>query len=999
MIKLNYNRPLKTVFIPFLFGILLITGCKQQDLPAYYVHGVAEPIISLNGKWKINTTPSNSFWKDTVTNKEWKEILVPGECMMQGIPIKHDESFAYKKRIYIPSDYKGKTIIIKFDGVYSYAKVWVNGHYIRDHSGGFTSWECDITPYVQVGDTATLHMEVVDKRDEISYASGYAKHEIGGILRDVKLMALPHNYPDQVVITTDLDPQYRDATLRIRGITHATTDENIIIKLALFNNQNKEIELKIPSQIISNGQFDIENHIVSPLKWDAEHPNLYKLKLSVVENESVIWSKSYNVGFREIEVLGNRFLVNGKQIKLRGANRHDVHPMLGRVSTPEYDKKDVLLAKEANMNFIRASHYPPTEYFLQLCDEYGIYVEDETPVCFVDSWRRENYKPHVTQDDPAYTERYFSQLKEMVTNHRNYPSIIFWSIGNENKFGNNFQASYDWVKKTDNTRPIIFSYPEHVPKGISSYDLISEHYPDTNGNENYEQFVIRGFGQADKPVIFDEWAHVPCYTKDVKSDPNIREFWGISLDTMWQKTYDADGGLGGAIWGMIDETFMLPKNLPGYGDWWGTVKGDPDIEPYSGPTVGFGEWGIVDTWRRKKPEFWNTKKAYSPVRILKKEYKNIKQGSSLDVPIYNRYDHTNLNELSIQYTINGKLKTLKSPNIPAHTKGKIQIPIDFQGHKFSIIINFKDSKNHLVDTYCLNIENEKKIETPISKGTRIDIKESKDYYTIVCENNVEFKLDKNTGLFTKAYVKDNKMNFSGPYLNLLTRGKEVKFSIYEVNNYSKNWNLKSMSVTKKDTHIEIINSGSYDSLQNVKLVTRVFPDASILTEYQIQKMPEEFIRELGISYAIDNVVDSLSWKRDAYWGVYPANHMSAIEGKTTLYSNIQNKYREAPQKDWQYDTKSFYYHGVDKEQVGALTHIARSSKENIRTFKLYLGHLGSLVVGGNADKSCRIEKINGNINLHINNELDYPGLSWGNYQKNILLKGAYKNKVELRLSF
>jgi beta-galactosidase len=320
------------------------------------------------------------------------------------------------------------------------------------------------------------------------------------------------------------------------------------------------------------------------------------------------------IGFREISVKGNNLLVNGRPVKLRGANRHDIHPLLGRVSTPEYALKDVLLAKEANMNFIRTSHYPPAEHFLDLCDEYGLYVEDETAVCFVGTHRSEEYVPHNTESDNRFSAQYLSQVQEMVMNHRDHPSVIIWSIGNENNYGSNFQASYDWIKENDKTRPVIFSYPGLAPDSVKTYDLLSMHYPEQTGDKEQYGISTSGFGFRNMPVLFDEWIHVSCYNNTtLKEDPNVRDFWGIGLDSAWTRTFEADGGLGGAIWGYIDEVFMLPVDLPGFNEWWGMYDNVNIGSEFSGTAVGYGEWGVIDVWRRRKPEFWNVKKAYSPV--------------------------------------------------------------------------------------------------------------------------------------------------------------------------------------------------------------------------------------------------------------------------------------------------------------------------------------------------------------------------------------------------
>lgn len=168
--------------------------------------------------------------------------------------------------------------------------------------------------------------------------------------------------------------------------------------------------------------------------WDAEHPHLYKLQVSV-EADGESYSFEREIGFRKIEIKGDRMLVNGKQVKLRGACRHDIHPTLGRVSTAETDSLDALLFKRANMNFVRTSHYPPTERFLKYCDRTGIYVECETAVCFVDTHRQKNYAPARSQDDPLFTDNYLNQLEEMVNTARSHTSVLFWSIGNESVYG------------------------------------------------------------------------------------------------------------------------------------------------------------------------------------------------------------------------------------------------------------------------------------------------------------------------------------------------------------------------------------------------------------------------------------------------------------------------------------------------------------------------------------------------------------------------------------
>jgi len=688
-------------FLPVVAIALLISmiSCSHsQDSQSLRVHGVVDPVTSLNGDWKFSMEPPEAFWENEAGFTQWSDIQVPGECQMQGFAIRHDQPFAYKREFSIPADYAGKRVFLVFHGVYSYARVWVNGEFIREHYGGFTQWVCDITEQVVPGEKSMLTVEVIDRIDDISYASGYAKHQIGGILRDVELMALPELNFNEFYFETELDGAYQDAELKI--FYKLSNSSEASIRVELFDAKQRSIAKSRRKNVSQVGQISMT--LENPLKWDAEHPNLYTLVTSLSDGDGTVLSRTDKVGFREVQVEGNRLLVNGRPVKLRGADRHDIHPVLGRLTTPELDRQDVLLAKEANMNFIRTSHYPPSENFLRYCDEYGLYVEDESAVCFVHTHRAENYQETGTsQDDPGFTYRYLSQLKEMVDKHRNHPSVIIWSIGNENHYGSNCNKSNQWIKDTDLTGPVIYSYPGQVPDSRRIYDILSIHYPSWRGDIEQYGLNIMGFDYASMPVLFDEWAHVACYNKPtLLADPNVRNFWGQSLDSMWTYLFEAEGGLGGAIWCMIDETFMLPDTLDGFREWWAWKEGVLDFE---GPCVGYGEWGIIDTWRRKKPEFWGTKKAYSPARILVKEIRAPEPGKELRLPVHNRFDHSNFNELKITWSYEGHSDNIKEMDLEPHAKGELVIPaMDWQNGS-SVNIAFYLENDMLVDEYNIRL--------------------------------------------------------------------------------------------------------------------------------------------------------------------------------------------------------------------------------------------------------------------------------------------------------
>jgi hypothetical protein len=977
------------------FLLTIQWSCKPERVSDLFVRSVSKPVINLNGTWKINTSPKEKFWLTNSQDGSWKDIQVPGEVMMQGFSIKNDIPFAYKKVIDIPSDYVDKTIFLQFNGVYSYARVWIDGEFIRDHHGGFTTWTCDITNYVKPGNKAEITVEVTDRADDISYASGYAKHQIGGILRDVNLLALPNNYPKDIVIETNLDENYQHSNLLVSGNLEQI-GFNQIIKIALFDNLGNEITLKTNSiRLDGTSDFKFNNLVQDPKKWDAEHPNLYELQISYFENDNLQWSTKRKIGFREIQVMGNNLLVNGKKVKLRGACRHDNHPTLGRVATPDYELRDVLLAKEANMNYIRTSHYPPSDNFLKLCDEYGLYVEDETAVCFVIDYRIKGYKEASnSQSDPEYTDRYISQVEEMVKAHRNHPSVLIWSIGNESIYGSNFAKSYDWIKNNDQTRPVMFSYPGTAPDSIAPYQILSMHYPPISGDLNQHGKSTKGFGYPEMPVIFDEWAHVACYNNEtITEDPNIRDFWGQSLDMMWSKTYDAPGGLGGAIWGMTDETFMLPKNLDGFRNWWGIE--DHTVERYKGTTVGYGEWGIVDVWRRKKPEFWNTKKAYSPIKILTTTLKDYKAGNNIKIPIFNRYDHTNLNEITVSYAYNDTTGTLSPLNLEPHSKGLLVLPISDWKKDKAISITFHDKKGNLIDSYRINQKQEKYLKKS-QPDKKIEIIKTDDSIEFLTSQGSLF-FDTNTGKITHMKRNGEELSISGPNLVYKTKGKSISYSSNEVNNYKADWKLNNIAYGNEKNEAKITIDGTYKSIR-ATFDIRIDSNGKMETTYHYENLPKELVREIGVSYTLEDDFEGISWERDGYWSDYPDNHLSALNGKTGLYPKTLKTYRVKPEKTWNEDSKSFYYDGTDQEYSLSLTNTAKATKENIHRYSMLKNDIESVTVLGNGELSCRLAKENKSLEIYILNQLDYIDLSWGNFQRNIMLDGSYNGTVNIQLA-
>ena len=991
-------KQIKTIL--FAFGCsFLLSGTKAfaqverlPDEASYPVlqelAGVETPAVLLSGTWQFRYSPDS----------KWDKIQVPGEPAMQGYAIEHDKPFTYRKSFTVPADYAGKHTILRFDGVYSYARLFVNDTFVREHHGGFTRWDTDVTPFVRPGKKNEIRLEVTDRLDDISYASGYAHHPIGGILRDVTLFALPETCLYDFYAETHLDAAYEDAVLKIGYSSPVVGGAEVAYTLA--DPSGRRYPLAQSRFPLKEGGNMNELPVKNPLKWDAEHPNLYTLTVTLSKDGKEIGRFDRRIGFRDVKIEKDRMLVNGMPVKLRGACRHDIHPTLGRTTTAELDSLDVILFKRSNMNFVRTSHYPPTERFLEYCDRYGIYVESETAVCFVDTYRQKNYAPGKTQDSAEFTPRYLSQCREMVKSFRSHPSILFWSIGNESVYGTNFQQCWDWVKATDKTRPVIFSYPGSVGEKEPVYDILSMHYQDVNGNLNQWNRSTHGFQGEGIPALFDEWAHPACYTyATLQEDPNIREFWGHSIERMWSGLFDAPGGLGGAIWGYVDETFMLPEPKVGTA-FWKEFARTAKPEDYQGKCVGYGEWGIVDVWRREKPEFWATKKAYSPVRLMTTEVASFLSGQRLLLPLYNCFDHTDLDEIKIRYTYKGVEKELPAPSIAPHQKGLLVIPAEAWEEGELLSICFYTATGELLDAEQVSLGSDYHVRLADSEASPVNgvllVEETAGMMTIKGDG-FEIPFSKETGLICNATSKGQVIIEKGPFLHLdinlnhLT-GAEVRKSARKFLTSDSDWKKQSLTYTRKEGAVEVALSGFYQDVQTDILI-RISPAGEMNVSYVVAGQPNGYLRETGLSFYLPERLDYLQWERKGMWSCYPEGAFAGNTGETSLYNPKQVRYGENPAQPWLADTHNYYYWadaGTNCDRP--LTQMAKGMKENIYRYTLSAtgGGAGLTVSSSDASLACRTSKRgDGQLMLYINNRWDYPEIAWGNYCKTLEVVPCY----------
>ncbi|RKY00942.1 beta-galactosidase, partial [Candidatus Poribacteria bacterium] len=368
---------------------------------------------SLNGRWKFKYSPNpNSrpvdFHRPDYDDSSWDEIDVPSNWEMKGYgrpiytnvqyPFKpdppkvpHDDNpvGSYRRKFEIPESWWGRQVFIHFDGVCSAFYLWVNGRMVGYSQGSMTPAEFNITRYLKKGENV-LAVEVYRWCDG-TYLEDQDFWFLSGIYRDVYLFCSPNVHMRDFFVRCDFDEGYRDATLLVTVKVHNYSPVEAgphAVKLTLIDADGRPVELRS----VSGGEIDhipaygekiveISAVVEKPEKWSAERPYLYTVVLSLSDGSGrVIEAESCRFGFRKVEVKGCKLFINGVPVLIRGVNRHEIHPDLGRAITEEVMLQDILLMKRFNINAVRTSHYPNHPRWYELCDEYGIYLIDEANV-------------------------------------------------------------------------------------------------------------------------------------------------------------------------------------------------------------------------------------------------------------------------------------------------------------------------------------------------------------------------------------------------------------------------------------------------------------------------------------------------------------------------------------------------------------------------------------------------------------------------------------------
>lgn len=691
---------------------------------------------SLNGKWKfywqrgLKNQPEN-FQLTSFDDSHWDEINVPSVWQTQGysvpyyyastfpkafsrskgkIPsIDHDmqEIGFYRKSFTLNENFNGREIFLHFGAAKSALEVYVNGEFVGYSQGSMTPHEFNVTKVLKPGEnviTAKLY-----RYSDGSYLEDQDMWWLCGIYREVYLFAEPKLCLRDFYFKTDFDDSYTDSnvTLNMYINNYNNIRGKMIASAKLIDSNNGEILLGTKETELSGGNEAVtfKETVKAPEKWSAETPNLYTLVMTIELDGKIICVKTYKVGFKKVEIKGEKIYYNGMPLMIKGVNRHDFDCDNGWAVPREIYTRDLDIMKQNNINSIRTSHYPDDPYFYDMCNKYGFYVMDE---CEVETHgvRRKG----VPGSNPVWTGAVVDRMQRMVLRDRNNPCVFMWSLGNEAGDGSNFMEMKKAALALDNSRQFHYEGDFDLTKS----DVISRMYPTKDimeklGNKQpitislYDNIAnqlaadskpIKAEMYEGKPVVLCEYAH-----SMENSLGNFQEY----IDDF--EKYD--NMCGGFIWDFVDQALHVKDENGNDNYLYGTdFQGQephklidiPNTTAMTGSNVYFCANGIIGADRKPHPQIVEVKHGYQNIGITAVD------ASNGEFKLKNKFLFTNLSDFNCKWVIKAEGEEVLSGEL-----GKIEcapleecdIKIDFDSSKLPkdkeviLTVSFETTKESL----------------------------------------------------------------------------------------------------------------------------------------------------------------------------------------------------------------------------------------------------------------------------------------------------------------
>lgn len=747
--------------------------------------------------------------------------------------------------------------IITFLGVCSSLTLYVNGRYVGYSEGSHNSAEFELKDFVTQGENELV--AIVSQWCNGTYLECQDMFREKGIFRDVYITENPAGYIyDYQVNTKKVDAGYE-----------LSLDFDLKGELS---NKKISAELRYKNKILSkidkdaSAETSLSFDTIDAVEWNAEKPELYTLYITLSDNEGDVQVVRSKVGFKTVEIKGEKFLFNGKLIKFKGVNHHDTHHINGYVMTAEELLKDVLLMKEFNCNSVRTSHYPPDPVFIELCDEYGLYVIDEADIETHGTQQDLDLKPTLTPNIISNDKVWLPAMRDRVIRlyHRdkNHASITMWSLGNESGGWKNQDECYKMLKGLSDI-PVHYEGVIRTPRG--SYDVISEMY----------QFpgIIKKIGEhkftgryKNKPYFLCEYCHA------MGVGPG-------SLEDYWQIIYSHENLTGGCIWEWADHSVYDENAKYKY-----TYGGDHGEAYHDG---NFCVDGLFYPDRRPHTGAFEMKEVYRPIRseMMSENLYNFTNTNAF----------TNADEYDVAYELLADGKCVE--------KGKLDLKL-MPGASKSIVlahktlptdvdtfINFiyRDSKGEIIakEQHTIN----EVIRKPEIDGRCLSCEKGKD--TVKVSYTTGYAVfDKKTGML-KSYIVDGK--------ELLANEKGLVPQLYRAfldndRNLVKGWKNKGYNnVTykgklvsvkdKTDEKVEIESEG-YLYLNGKKSFEfeckfKIYPGGVMKVKCEIEKRKLDFSSYEFPRFGVNVELDA-SLKNVTYYGLGEKENLCDFDAQSTV---------------------------------------------------------------------------------------------------------------------
>jgi beta-galactosidase len=525
--------------------------------------------LSLDGTWKFAYADrpddrNTDFHRTDVDDSDWDTIPVPSAWQLQGYdvpiyvnitypwwgpngkgedaqppaaPTRHNPVGQYRRTFTVPRNWSGRRTFLHFEGVKSAHYVWINGELVGYHEDSYDPAEYDITRHLKPG-TNQIAVEVYRYSDG-DWMEDQDMIRLSGIFRSVYLYSTPAVHLRDFRLDTPLTDDYTSAELKVTAQVRdydGGRGGRYTVETQLYDARGHAVwsrPLQRTADVPAGREVAVEaaRAVPSPRLWSAEDPYLYTAVLRLRDPAGkVIETLSHRVGLREFALKDGLMRINGKPVSFRGTNRHEMHPERGSALTRAEMVQDIEIIKRLNINSVRTSHYPNNPQWLELADEYGLYLVDETNL------ETHGIRGEYPGNHADWTEACVARAQNMVHRDKNHASVVIWSLGNEAGGGSTFSAMYDWIRSYDTTR--VIQYEGDDRPGMS--DIRSEMY---DSPQRVEQRA-KDTGDT-RPYVMIEYSHGMG-----NSNGNFKKYWDIV------RRYDVLQG--GWIWDFVDQALSWP---------------------------------------------------------------------------------------------------------------------------------------------------------------------------------------------------------------------------------------------------------------------------------------------------------------------------------------------------------------------------------------------------------------------------------------------------------